>query len=292
MAQKLYIICAFVALSIPMLANALPPPSPAGGNYLILDGKDDYAELNFNSFGILLPKGTDEFTVELWVYPTIPPDFNITASILNQQVMIDVVSNDHPGYQFVKKSIIWNKRDLLLIARAHVAGWGGNARAPFLPITLKPNQWNHIAYQAKWRQTAVIVNDVVKTFGQGVTIGTDLSKFWRPKDFTIGGFGKKIAPPNVGGFFSDSFAGYIDEVHISSVARYDTKKVSIPDRKFKKDRETIALWHFDGQHKTEIFSDSSGNSYHLTGKNGARITNPLAIQVQGKLTSIWGQLKR
>ena len=107
-----------MALSIPMLANALPPPSPAGGNYLILDGKDDYAELNFNSFGILLPKGTDEFTVELWVYPTIPPDFNITASILNQQVMIDVVSNDHPGYQFVKKSITWKKGDLLLIARA------------------------------------------------------------------------------------------------------------------------------------------------------------------------------
>lgn len=281
-----------VALSIPMLANALPPPSPAGGNYLILDGKDDYAELNFKSFGILLPERTDEFTVEFWVYPTIPPDFNITASILSQQVMIMVVSHDYPGYQHIKKSINWEKEDLLLIAIAHIAGWGGDAVTPFLPITVKPKQWNHIAYQAKGQQTAIIVNDVVKTMGQGITIGHDLSKYWRPKDFTIGGFGKKIQTPNVGGFFLSSFAGYIDEVRISTVARYDAHKISIPNRKFENDKETVALWHFDEKHRTMIFSDSSGNSYHLTGKNGASTNNPLAIEIQGKLTTTWGQLKR
>lgn len=291
MTQKIFITCVLLALSTQVLANALPPPSPAGGNYLILDGINDYAELNFKSFGLLFPEETDEFTVELWVYPTIPPDFNITASILNQQVMMEVVSYDYPGYHFIKKLITWKKGDLLLIARAHVAGWGGDARTPFLPITIKPNQWNHIAYQAEGEQMVTIVNDVVKTFGQGVTIGTDLSKFWRPKDFTIGGFGKKILKPNVGGFFLDSFAGYIDEVRISSVARYDTKNITIPDRKFKNDRETIALWHFDEQHKTMIFSDSSENAYHLTGKNGATTSNPLAIEIQGKLSTTWGQLK-
>ncbi len=55
---------------IPLNAKAFPPPSPAGGNYLVLDGVDAYAVLDFEAFGILLPEGTDEFTVEAWVYPT------------------------------------------------------------------------------------------------------------------------------------------------------------------------------------------------------------------------------
>ncbi len=278
---------------IPLNAKAFPPPSPAGGNYLVLDGVDAYAVLDFEAFGILLPEGTDEFTVEAWVYPTAEPEKNISATILSQQVCMRVVSDKHDGYQQTKKSIDWQKGDLLLITYAHVAGWGGGAVTPYFPITISPNRWHHIAYQAKRKETITIVNDLSRTLPQGTTIGHDLSKFWRPKDFTVGGFGEKIEPPNVRNYFWGSFTGYIDEVRISTVARYDIKKNAfMPDQKFKNDGKTVALWHFDEPGGTRKFSDASGNAYHLVGKGGAKTGIPLAVKPAGKLTTTWGQLKR
>ena len=140
MTHRQILTCLFLLVLIPLSANAFPPPSPAGGNYLALDGVDDHAILDFRTFGILLPKDTDEFTVEAWVYPTKPPDKNTTATILSQQVRMSVVSDKNKGYQRIKKIIDWKKGDLLLIIDAHVAGWGGNGVTPFFPITLAPNQ--------------------------------------------------------------------------------------------------------------------------------------------------------
>ena len=51
-------VCLFLLALIPLSAKAFPPASPAGGNYLVLDGVDDHAVLNFKTFGILLPKDT------------------------------------------------------------------------------------------------------------------------------------------------------------------------------------------------------------------------------------------
>ena len=286
----------FLLTLIPLSAKAFPPPSPAGGNYLVLDGidgVDDYAVLDFETFGILLPEGTDEFTVEAWVYPTTAPDKNITAMILSQQVRMRVVSDKNDGYQRIKKSIDWQKGDLLLITDAHVAGWGGGAVTPFMPMTLALNQWHHIAFQAKRKETITIVNDLTRTLPQGTTIGHDLSKFWRPKDFTLGGFGNKIQPPNGGNSLLGSFTGYIDEVRISTIARYDVTKNSFAPRgKFKHDGKTVALWHFNESGGMRKFSDSSDNAYHLVGKNGAKTGIPLAVEAQGKLATTWGQLKQ
>ena len=283
----------FLLTLIPLNTNAFPPSSPAGGNYLGLDGVDDYAVLDFETFGILLPEGTDEFTVEAWVYPTAEPEKNITATILSQQVCMRVASDRHEGYQRIKKSIDWQKGDLLLITYAHVAGWGGGAVTPFMPMTLKLNQWHHIAFQAKRKETITIVNDLSRTLPQGTTIGHDLSKFWRPKDFTLGGFGKKIELPNVPNSFWGSFTGYIDEVRISTVARYDVAKQNFtPRERFKEDGKTVALWHFDEPNGTKKFSDASGNAYHLIGKSGAKTNIPLAVEARGKLATTWGQLKQ
>ena len=293
MIYRQLVICLVLLALIPGRVNAFPSPSPAGGNYLVLDGIDDYAVLDFETFGILLPEGTDEFTVEAWVYPTTPPAKNITATILSQQVRMTVASDKHDGYQQIKKSIDWRKGDLVLIANAHVAGWGGGAITPAMPMTLAPNQWHHIAYQAKRKETITIVNDLARILPQGTTIGHDLSKFWRPKDFTLGGFGEKIELPNVPNYFWGSFIGYIDEVRISTVARYDVSKNSfMPNKKFKSDGKTVALWHFDETGGMRKFSDSSGNAYHLVGKNGAKTGIPLAVKPAGKIATTWGQLKR
>jgi hypothetical protein len=289
MTHRPILTCLFLLTLIPLSANAFPPSSPAGGNYLALDGVDDYAVLDFETFGILLPKGTDEFTVEAWIYPTASADMNTTAIILSQQVRMRVVSDKNRAYQRIKKSIDWKKGDLLLITDAHVAGWGGGAVTPFFPMTLAPNHWHHIAFQVKRKQTTTIVNDITKTLPQGTIIGHDLSKFWRPKDFTLGGFGKEIQPPNGGNSLWGSFTGYIDEVRISTIARYDVAKHDFTPRgKFKDDVKTVALWHFDEPGGTRKFSDASGNAYHLVGKNGAKTSLPLAVEAQRKLTTPHG----
>ena len=293
MVYRCILISLFLITLIPLGTKAFPPASPAGGNYLVLDGVDDHAVADFKTFGILLPEGTDEFTVEAWVYPTTAPDQNTTAMILSQQVRMRVVSDNNAGYQRIKKSIDWQKGDLLLVTDAYIAGWGGRAVTPFFPITISPNQWHHIAFQAKRKQTITIVNDLAKILPQGTVIGHDLSKSRRPKDFTLGGFGKKIELlPNAPNFFWDSFTGYIDEVRISTVARYDTRKQGFTPRgKFKNDVKTVALWHFDEPGGTRRFSDASGNAYHLVGKGGAKTSIPLAVEAQGKLATTWGRMK-
>ena len=109
----------FLIALIPLSAKALPPPSPAGGNYLALDGVDDYAVLDFKTFGTLLPEGTDEFTIEAWVYPTTPPADDIHAMILSQQVRMDVVNDVHDGWEDIRNDIDWQKGDVFLRIRAH-----------------------------------------------------------------------------------------------------------------------------------------------------------------------------
>ena len=282
--------CLFLIALIPLSAKAFPPPSPAGGNYLVLDGVDDYAVLDFETFGVLLPKGTDEFTVEAWVYLTTPPDENVYAMILSQQVGMRL-ANDDEGWREIKKRIDWQKGDLFLIIQGHMTIRGKPAGTPFHPVALSPNQWHHIAYQAKGRETITILNDLAHILPQGTTLAHDLSHFKYPKDFTLGGFGEKIKIHE--DYFWGSFTGCIDEVRISTVARYDVDKNGFtPRRRFTDDAKTVALWHFDEPSGTQKFSDASGNAHHLVGKNGAKTGNTLAVEPHGKLTTTWAQLKR
>ncbi|MDE0009732.1 MAG: hypothetical protein OXU36_01225 [Candidatus Poribacteria bacterium] len=291
MIYRQILACLSLLILIPLSAKAFPPASPAGGNYLVLDGVDDYAVLDFKTFGVLFPKDTDEFTVEAWVYPTTPPAENTYAMLLSQQVEMRTVS-DNEGWTDIKKLIKWQKGDLFLIIQGHITVGGRPGGTGFHPIALSPNQWNHIAYQATGKQRTTIVNDIAKTGPQVGTLAHDLSHFEHPKDFTLGGFGKKIKRPR-SDYFWGSFAGYIDEVRISTVARYDVGKQGFtPRHKFKTDRKTIVLWHFDEPSGNRKFSDASGNAYHLEGKNGARTSIPLAVEADGKLTTTWGQLKQ
>ena len=273
--------CFFLLVLIPMRAAALPPPSPAGGNYLVLDGVDDSAILDFETFGLLLPKGTDEWTFEAWIYPTTLPDENVNAIILSQQVRMHVWDHDHDN--------------LKLMGGAQVALGPVHALIAFGHIKFPPNQWHHIAFQGEGRQSILIINDFVRLSRGGTTLADDILHTGHPQDFTIGGFGEKIESDMHGGHFWSHFAGYIDEVRISKGARYNIAKGGLtpPEKrkKFKNDAKTVALWHFDESRGTREFSDTSGNAYHLMGKNGAEIGGALAVEAQGKLATIWGRLK-
>ena len=273
MRHRHILTCLFLLTLIPLSAKAFPPASPAGGNYLVLDGVDDYAVLDFKTHGVLLPKGTEEFTVEAWVYPTTPPDGNVYAMILSQQVEMKVAS-DNGQRENIKAHIDWQTGDLILFIRWHIMVKGGPAERGSV-MALSPNQWYHIAYQSDGKEEAIIVNDFaeIRKWPRGWPLAHDLAHFQYPKDFTLGGFGEKIEIHD--NFFRGPFAGYIDEVRISTVARYDVSKDEFtPRNKFKKDRQTLALWHFDEPGGRRIFSDASGNSHHLVGEGGARDRHP------------------
>ena len=293
MGHRQILACLFLLALIPPSAKALPPPSPAGGNYLVLDGVDDYAVLDFETFGRPLPDGTEEFTVEAWVYPTTPPDKDTAGMILHQQMRMLIVNDEfQPFLNNLANAlnIEHPKGDLILLMSSYLDGKRGTT-LPF-PIRLESNQWHHIAYQLNGDQITMIVNDFITINQQGIPLGHNLDAH-PPKDFVLGGFGKKIRMPVKEEQFYDSFTGYIDEVRISTIPRYDVnKKGFIPDDKFKNDAKTIALWHFDEPGGTQQFSDASGNAHHLEGKNGAKIGNALAVKPQRKLTTTWAQLKQ
>ena len=286
------ILTCLLLILIPLSAKAFPPASPAGGNYLVLDGDDDHAVLDFETFGRPLPNGTEEFTVEAWIYPTTPPDNgNTLLTILHQQVRMFIVNDEFQPFlnNLVNAlNIEPPKGDLILLMSAYIDGELGR-RLPF-PIPLVPNQWHHIAYQSNGPHTTMIVNDFVAIWPHGFPLGHNAS---RPLNFVLGGFGKIIRMLVKEEQFYDSFTGYIDEVRISTEARYDVKKKGfMPDDKFKNDAKTAALWHFDEPSGTREFSDASGNAYHLEGKNGARTSIPLAVEAEGKLATTWGRLKQ
>ena len=282
----------FLLTFIPLSAKALPPPSPAGGNYLVLDGVDDYAVLDFETFGYLLPDGTEEFTFEAWIYPTTPPDNKETVLVILHQQVDMVILKDGDNWANAL-NIEPPKGDLILLMSSYIEG--GFGRTISFPISLVPNQWHHIAYQLNGNQITMIVNDFVATNQHGIPLGHDRDpRGLRPKDFVLGGYGKIIVLPGrpPAKAFLSSFTGYIDEVRISTEARYDVnKKGFMPDDKFKKDAKTAALWHFDEPGGTQEFSDASGNANHLVGKNGAKIGNALAVKAEGKLAITWGRLK-
>ena len=270
--------CLFLFVFIPLSAEAVPPPSPAGGNYLVLDGVDDQAILDFETFGFLMPKGTDEFTFEAWVYPIKLPGENIPI-ILSQQVRMYAWTPHQQG-------------DFRLMGAVHLDHAVGHTVAFSMLTKVPPNQWYHIALQAEGRQRALIVNDFVRILGGGTPLTDDISHTGHPQAFTIGGFGENIEFQ--AGHFWGHFVGCIDEVRISKVARYDTAKRGFtPRKKFKNDAKTVALWHFDESRGTREFSDTSGNAYHLIGKNGAQTDGEFAaVEAEGKLATIWGRLKR
>ncbi len=283
--------CLSLLILIPLSAKAFPPASPAGGNYLVLDGIDDHAVLDFETFGRLLPNGTQEFTVEAWVYPTTPPDKDTAGMILHQQVRMLIVDDEfQPLLNNLANALNIEppKGDLILLMSAYLEGKPGR-RLPF-PIPLEPNQWHHIAYQSNGPHTTMIVNDFVAIWPHGDPLGPNASL---PQGFVLGGFGKIIRMLVKEEQFYDSFTGYIDEVRISKEARYDVeKKDFMPDGKFKNDAKTVALWHFDEPGGTRAFSDASRNAYHLVGEGGAATGTPLAVEAEGKLATTWGRLKQ
>lgn len=258
MAQHLFFyISLFLCISLSV--EALPPPSPAGGRMLQLDEQHDFVGTVRAWYS---NEQFEELTAEAWIYFEEPPEPGTYWSIIGQEGRFGLVVHG-------------DTNSLGSWVYAIDADVSVDSGAKGLP-------------EKKWLHVVAMYN---ASAGMGVNgVGGNMCcpgghMFTSDKHLRIGG----IIPlnPARSGFAGENlkFRGYIDEVRISNIIRYEGPKWIVPRRKFTVDEHTISLWHFDEAPWSGQFKDVSGNGYDLW-RSGS-----LAVEARGKLTTVWGDLK-
>jgi len=135
-----------------------------------------------------------------------------------------------------------------------VQGTVAGSTTLFLSSTrISANVWTMISVEREGNVHRLYINGVLEASS---------STGNRPDDgvFAIGknGFG--------------DFNGYIDEVRLSSVARYEGTSFTEPVAEYEVDRDTTALLHFDGTNgSTDIINETAGN-VTVTGDANVNVT--------------------
>jgi len=177
--------------------------------------------------------GMADLTVEAWVKPSALPT---EAHIISHHS-----DGDDQGYVLMLK-------DGQLVFRVYsqaTAYAAPESESGGLQLTL--DQWHHIAGVYDGAELWVFVNGLLQArHDTGALQLTDC-----PDPLRIGG--------DVAG--GAEFSGIIDEVRISSSARYSANFLA-PDQAFTEDSETVALWHFD--EGNQRIGDVSANRYDGT----------------------------
>jgi hypothetical protein len=247
-------------------ASALRPPAGVlalrPGGYAFADYPDAFDA--FNKEGI---------TIELWFYLTdIPSEWSERWFLIGKpnSYFIDIhgknpflpLINDPEGTVYMEYEI-------------HSGCGGGSDTLQVSSEDSLLNRWVHIAYQIKG---AGPVQNAI--FFDGGNLGNGESSS------SPCGVSLSVNPLFIGGKPGyNSLKGWIDEVRISSGWRYPINKPINPPRRFQRDQNTLALWHFDEGAWALRYADASGNDYTLFA-GGTLPVNP-----KGKLTTMWGRLK-
>ncbi|WP_374711143.1 LamG domain-containing protein [Roseiflexus sp.] len=181
------------------------------------------------------------FTAEAWVRP----------SSANQSSIVIVTGDGSRGWSLELN----DGRATLWVANS--AGVWSFVRND--SVVLQANQWYHVAATYDNGTARVFVNGVAGTSG---SVGT-VSHMPVVRLGGMTGYG--------------SFAGQIDDVRISRIARY-TGNFTPPSAPLTADTETVALYVFD-EGSGQTASDASENGYHLMlGRNaGADSADPQRV---------------
>ena len=254
------LICIFLIILISLSSKALPPRSPAGGGMLRLDETHDFVATANAWFP---DEAFEGLTAEAWIYFEEAPEPSTFWSIIGQEGRFNLVIHGNRN---------------TLGAWVYAEGAAGSLTSGGTPLPEK--EWIHV--------TAIYDAGAGMGFngkgGNWCCPGGHLIKSDKP--VRIGG----IVPqdPERSRFVGDNvkLRGYIDEVRISNVVRYVGPKWEVPEGKFRIDKRTISLWHFDEAPGLIQFKDASGNGYDLW-RSGV-----LAVEAENKLTTTWAQLKR
>jgi hypothetical protein len=206
--------------------------TPAGGSAFTADGTAQLstAQAKFGSASLLLD-GTDDF---------VTSDENIDLSSGDFTVDMWIRPTSVTGYKGLWQSGTSSLLNVYLIGD-QVQGTVAGSTTLFLSSTrISANVWTMISVEREGNVHRLYINGVLEQSSSTAN---------RPDDgvFAIGknGFG--------------DFNGYIDELRLSSVARYGGTSFTEPTSNYAVDGDTTALLHFDGTNgSTDIVNETEG----------------------------------
>ena len=206
--------------------------TPTGGSAFTADGNAQLstAQAMFGSASLLLD-GTDDF---------VTSDDNIDLSSGDFTVDMWIRPTSVTGYKGLWQSGTSSLLNVYLIGD-QVQGTVAGSTTLFLSSTrISANVWTMISVEREGSVHRLYINGVLEASSSTAN---------RPDAgvFAIGrnGFG--------------DFNGYIDELRLSSVARYEGTSFTEPTEDYAVDGDTTALLHFDGANgSTDIVNETEG----------------------------------
>lgn len=194
--------------------------SKFGGTSLILDGTSDYLTVSSGGFNV----GSGDITIEFWVRH---------SAVNDQQVYCDLRTGANNHYIFYVQS------DNKLVVYDGLTAYTSTA-------TMAANTWYHLALSRS--------GTTLKVFRDGTEVisGTNSRNLSDNSTIVIGS--------SYEGFSTNSVNGYMDEVRISSTARY-TANFTAPTAPFVNDSNTLLLIHCDGTNNSTSFIDDNGSRF-------------------------------
>ena len=258
---------------------------PSGG-VLVLDGEDDYAILPLAEHGYIIPRNTDEFTVEMWFYPKAKPEPKELNIILSQQVVFGLTSNGNGPCRFRLK-----KNQVCSYGAAYLEGAARGIRG--IDVVIKTDQWNYMAIIFKDSTIYLAYNDQILRGARRDfmnVVAADLRGREEFKSFFVGGYAEDALIIQEGQLLAREthFHGEIDAIRFSNIARYDLPAEAgffpfEPPQRFVSDTHTLALWDFNEKEGGTRFEDTSGNGKTLTGMNGAATVGGTGVNLNRNL---------
>lgn len=211
-----------------------------GTGRLQLDGAGDYLSIPDSSDWDF---STGNFTIEAFVRPTA---FGTYDCIIAQKDN----NSDYAFALYLKGTTqlrfnFWNDTSSVGVDHDFIS-----------PITMTTNKWYHVAVVRNSTDIDCYVNGVAcsNTYNISTNSFKDASsELWIGRDT-----------------FNLYFNGYVDEVRISTIARY-TSNFTPTTVAFTSDANTVLLVHMDGADTSTTFTDSSSSAHTITANGDAQV---------------------
>lgn len=226
-----------------LLSGLIQPIESRGPVPVRLSGVEDIAGADPENNGILhldgssavridVPEELERYTLECWVRGDEPA---------GDMALIAKTQASAYGISWCAKA-----QDLPL-----PAGWVGTATG-YLTLPVETpwewHKWTHVALVFDGRKASLFIDGKLQAGKK-----TSAAATHNAHPLYIG------ADPDHRGEPISFFAGHIDEVRLSDMARYN--RPFTPAKVFKRDNHTVALFHFDRAYGS-AYLDDSGHGYH------------------------------
>jgi len=212
--------------------------------------------------------GTHPLTFECYVRYDLDPGTNPALKDIGGKI-IHLMSNqnDVDGMNIHLK---WSGYQ-----RYHVYFQTGSNKGKYITRPIPASGVLHIAVIVNGKEAQFYLNG--KTLGKPHVFPQAYNASKHP--FVIGSTLAKyntVEGITIASYVFDRFKGIIDEVRISNIARY-TKDFT-PAKRFKTDKNTMALYHFD-EAKGDVLKDSSGNGHDgkIVGAKWVKVDDELQV---------------